>query len=241
MDILKMTEASVAIKDKWKIFIIAVMVVFLASIGSRSWIGVVFFFGLTITLTNRKMASLRLRRTFIAIFIGFLILIVSLPVTRERFEGLITPKFEFSEYRIDRLVIWSTALNYIHDNPRIFLFGNGTGSSNQSMDDAYNKLGIEWDFEQKNNTHNQYLNFLLNHGIIGLTILLAYLIFPLLSFRKSGNLLGVAMILVFMYGLVFENYLDRQKGVIFVSLLYSMLYFTQSDKKIVNNNKTILP
>jgi hypothetical protein len=59
------------------------------------------------------------------------------------------------------------------------LFGGGTGSSEQLMDRLYRDQRIDWEFVQKKNTRNQYIDFLLNTGFVGLAIF--FWIFALLS------------------------------------------------------------
>jgi O-antigen ligase len=233
MDLLKSSTLFTEMSDKWKIIFIALLVIFLAMVGTRSWIGITMVMGigvLTFSRTTRKMKVI-----ILFVFIGLLILIVSLPVTRGRFTGTFSYQFEFSKYKNDRLVIWSTALEFIKKNPEQCILGCGTGGSNQLMDGLYLEKNITWDFAQKNNTHNQYLNFLLNQGVIGIIVLGLYLMFPLLSFVKLGHWTGVCFITLIALGLFFENYLDRQKGVVFISMVYTLLFF--GDQPTLENSK----
>ena len=158
---------------------------FLAMVGSRSWIVITVLAGCGTLVLSWRIATGGRKAILLTVFAGLIMLAIALPVTRSRFTGIFKNKFEFSEYNIDRLIIWSTAMNFILENPGNFILGYGTGSSNQLMDRLYQKNEMNWGFVQKNNTHNQYLNFLLNQGIFGLLLFCGYLIFPLLACVKS--------------------------------------------------------
>jgi len=71
---------------------------------------------------------------------------------------------------------------------------------------------------QKNmNTHNEYLNALATHGILGFFLLIALLVL----FWKNGNRAEGHLPAVIIISVLFltENILDRQAGVFFVSIM----------------------
>lgn len=200
---------------------------FLVMIAVRSIIIILVFLICIIIVQNRK----RIERKFLTLAFSLTVLILGLsvlsPVTRDRFEGLYKSKFEFSNYTIDRFVIWSVAAGYIVENPSEFIIGKGTGGSVKLMDELYKKEGIQWDFANKTNTHNQYLGFLLDTGFIGLFVLLSFIVFSFAFFYKNKDTLGMIFIILMATAMISENYLNRQKGVMFFSFFYSAFYFAR--------------
>ncbi|PZR20423.1 MAG: hypothetical protein DI539_10880 [Flavobacterium psychrophilum] len=214
-------------KKTYKRAVIFLLSFFLVLLGSRSII--LILLGLTIVVVFSQWQSLGLRK--IALIGLLLICIVSAaflsPVTRERFVGLFKAKYEFSQYSVDRFIIWTVAYHYVKEHPSEFVIGKGAGTSEGLMDSLYKKENINWDFEKKSNTHNQYLEFALNTGIIGMTVLIVFLVASLMVFLKSQDRLAIVFILLIMLAMVSENYLNRQKGVVFFSMFYSLFWFVK--------------
>jgi hypothetical protein len=222
---------------KNKTLIIGLLVLFslfLVMIGVRSILIILIFLIGMIIAQNRK----RIGKKFLVVSFALIVIIVGLsvlsPVTRERFEGLYKSKFEFSKFTVDRFIIWSTAGEYILENPSEFIVGKGTGSSEKLMDELYTKKHIDWNFEKKTNTHNQYIEFLLDSGFIGLLVLISFLALSIIEFSKSGNSLGLFFIILITTAMISENYLNRQKGVMFFSVFYSLFYFVKRDESQIN-------
>lgn len=223
-------------KRKYSICIIFALCIFLSVIGARSIILITLVLASILFFQNISFFSGRYTKlkafAILAIIIG-----VSFfsPVTRERFEGLYANRFDFSSLTIDRFVIWKVAGSQIKNNPSNYIFGNGIGSSQMVMNKLYEQQRINWDFEQKTNTHNQYLEFTLDIGLIGLVFFIWFLYTAYREFRKRDDQLAIVFILFITLAMFVENYLNRQKGVVFISLFYSLFYFIKG-KSITDNN-----
>jgi O-antigen ligase len=222
---------------KNKILVIGLLMLFglfLVMIGVRSILIILFFLFGIIIAQNRK----QIEKKFLIVSFALMAVIIGLsvlsPVTRERFEGLYKSKFEFSKFTVDRFIIWSIAGEYVQENPSEFIIGKGTGSSEKLMDELYKKKNIHWDFEKKTNTHNQYIGFLLDTGFIGLFVLVSFIILSIIAFSKSGDRLGLIFIVLMAAAMISENYLNRQKGVMFFSVFYSLFYFAKRDETQIN-------
>ena len=154
-----------------------------------------------------------------SLLVGITIIIVlafSIPSTRLRIDRAISSltqkKTELKNSSTnERIKQWSSIKDF--SNSELFF---GIGISN-----AQNKLNRLT--EVNKNTHNQFLQSLLSSGIIGLLLLVTFLILPLF-FNKSTFLNVFVSIIVF--NLMFENLLDRQWGIIFITFFYSIFIFS---------------
>ncbi len=207
-----------------KLVTLLALLIFLVMLGSRWTLTILIFDSLAILILARRQISKYWFAGFIGLTSFLFVLVMLSPVTRERFIGTFSNKYTFSNYGLDRLVIWSVALNYVGKNPSEFVIGHGTGSSKQLMDRLYVERDINWDFKQKNSTHNQYLDFLLNMGFIGLFWLLFFLFASLRKFLMYKDWVGISFIILIVLALIAENYLNRQKGIAFFGFTYCLLF-----------------
>lgn len=168
---------------------------------------------------------------------GILILAISLATilyvfsnlwhTRMRFYYMFHPNTEVwkgAETRneiLNRKVHWGCYLEAVSSSNK--LVGVGTGDWWNSIMPCYTR----WDFhglKEKYNAHNQYLETLLRHGIIGLSVWLAILLIPLwLSFKRK-SIYYVVFILLFAISCLTETFLDRQHGVVFYAFFNAVLF-----------------
>ena len=208
----------------WALLLICCL--FLAMIAVRSLIAIVALiivaFYVKKAIQKNSPMDLAKMGVFIAI-IGALSFL--LPVTRERFQMLYKGSYSFSTFSIDRFIIWSTAMGEILNEPQSYLLGKGTGSSETVMRGAYERKQINWEFEKKVDTHNQYLNFLMEFGIAGLIIITVWFVIAMKQSLRQDNL-GFALMAFFACSMFFENYLNRQKGVVFFALFFCLFTIT---------------
>jgi O-antigen ligase len=72
------------------------------------------------------------------------------------------------------------------------------------------------------NAHNQYFETLLDIGYLGLIGLLALIAIGFRKGLKSNNLLAFFM-LVITFAFLTESYLEAQKGIVFITLFWTVL------------------
>ena len=210
---------------------LALLSLFLVILGVRS---ILFFVVLIICLlfiAKPKFFGLKNLSLVFLVVSGIVILSFGSPVTRQRFQGLFNGRFEFSEYSIDRLIIWDLALSNVKNNFQEYIIGGGTATSVKTMEKLYLEKKINWNFEQKTNTHNQYIEFLLDTGLIGLMIFFCFLFRSAQIFLMEKDYLGFVFLLVMVLAFFAENYLNRQKGVAFFSVFHALFYFTRNNKR----------
>mgnify|MGYP003686351827 CR=1 FL=1 len=106
-----------------------------------------------------------------------------------------------------------------------WLLGLGAGGSIQYLNSCYEGFESPLYLQNKFNTHNQYLDYWLSYGILGvLSLLLLFLTSIIVAVRKR-ILLGVVLILFFSICILTENVFSRQVGIISFSFLNSFLIF----------------
>jgi O-antigen ligase len=114
-----------------------------------------------------------------------------------------------------RLVVWTISFNMIADNP----FGVGMGDENDLLSREYYKHKYTGYAERNLNPHQQFLQTGISIGWIGiilLTILFVQLIVVAYRTESLALFLGAICISV---SCLFESMLERQVGVIFLSIL----------------------
>lgn len=201
-------------------------IVFMALLNARtSIIGFVFtsFVVIFFSLRKGKMVAF-------TVIVLFILLLFSLPVTRERFiqaplralemKGEVDAYDQKSWAFSFRIQIYDCVLSVIREKP---LFGHGTGDENSSLFKCYQEKNYTWILARRFNAHNEYFQETIKHGIVGLATLLSVMILPLILSIKSRDILYMSFLLLVMVSALTESLLSVQKGVCFFGLFYSVL------------------
>lgn len=110
-------------------------------------------------------------------------------------------------------------------------FGVGTGDYRDAMVRVYRSEALEcWPCARaRYNSHNQYLNTLAAHGIVGFSILALWVLYLwIIAWRTKDSLL-FGVLLAFMIISLTDSSLEFQRGVV---IIFLMLYFIPTVKKI---------
>ena len=158
-----------------------------------------------------------------AIIIAGIITLFVVPNTRKRIQEVVNvDKTEVLEKSSSgkRLRIYRSSLKSIKKSP---VFGYGLGSHKDALLQQYQRDG-ETDLRQRElSSHNQYLSFLLIGGIILLLIYLAMIGISLRWAFQSRNYLMLVFLVYFGTIFLFENYLEREDGVVVFALFFTYL------------------
>lgn len=136
---------------------------------------------------------------------------------------------------LQRIEYWKASLVAIK---KANLIGYGTGSNQKILNKIYEETNSPLNQENRHCSHNQYLSYMISHGIIGF-ILFIYLLFTVLKdslLRK--NLIGFLAILTLITSFMFEDTLETQVGVsifglfIALSLAYDALMRVESESNL---------
>lgn len=120
----------------------------------------------------------------------------------------------------ERLLRWKEIINVFLEKNQLF-FGVGSGDAKKIFNEAYVNGHFNLALNQGYNAHNQYLEFFVSNGILGLFVYTSSLIY----FAIKTNLKSVAFIflLVIILFSFTESFLDRSKGVFFFATFFSLL------------------
>jgi len=119
-----------------------------------------------------------------------------------------------------RLLVWNSSFQILKDN---LWLGVGSGAEKSALALQFEKDNLKRPLIENYNTHNQFLQTGIAHGIPGLTLFLIALFFPLYLGFKTRNLKLVAFISLCIVSFFTESMLERQAGVFFFAMFYSLM------------------
>jgi O-antigen ligase len=131
-----------------------------------------------------------------------------------------------------RLITWKFTMQKFLSEENVVI-GVGTGDARNFINDVYRERKMDAAGYLNFNLHNQYLEYLLKFGILGL-IYFGTILF--LCFKKavtSRNRLYFSFLLIFCIFSLTESNLEVQRGIVFFVLINTIFYFfpTQSLEK----------
>jgi O-antigen ligase len=119
----------------------------------------------------------------------------------------------------ERSVLWRSAIE-ANSN---FMFGAGTGDSEEALKRYYLSHGME-DFAREGlNAHNQFIQSFLTNGLVGLLSVLLLLARSLYVAFRNQLSLGILVLFPFVVYALNEVFLGRYQGVAFYALLHYLI------------------
>lgn len=162
------------------------------------------------------------------LFVGYFIIFkFSSPSNRlhSAWEAISAPKEELKQAKdgtLQRLAVWQVTLDLgIKNMP----FGVGTGDANKELVNRYREDNMTYILESELNAHNQYLQTFLTLGILGILLLLAYFIVPLIYAIKWHQWVYITFIIVILLNFLVESMLERRDGTNFIALFHSLFCY----------------
>lgn len=122
--------------------------------------------------------------------------------------------------REPRSIIWKCSYDIIKNNHH-FLFGNGFRQTKSLLVECYHGIEKEkkrnWFIESNFNSHNQFIDFFLCSGIIGLLLFL-YLLYSLFK-DSTKDFMSISLLLALCLMLFIDNIFHRQIGNYFFAVI----------------------
>lgn len=185
---------------------------------------------LYIVLVIRIVHFIRLRKAWLqgllVLFIVHLalgLIVWNVGVTKYRIQHIFGFEY-YTGYKVNdgqhKLKLWGAAIN-ANDN---FIFGNGMGDIEQGLLSKYRAIDSEKAVKEHYNSHNQYIEYYVGLGIIGLitfTYLLGYYAF---KFLKHNNFEGFLFIVITAILCVTESIWSRHHGIMFFVAFLGVLW-----------------
>lgn len=158
------------------------------------------------------------------------------PSLKNRFNEIINhtlyadQQSEYPSSTSTRIKAWKSASVLIKDH---WLFGLGTGIGAIELNEVYT-IKEYYSLNKKNtNTHNQYLQYLLDHGTIGLIFLLFFTLIMLIKSFISKEFMYTLFIGIIIINFMTESVLETQSGVIFFAFFNTLFFFQWINNKYV--------
>ena len=122
-----------------------------------------------------------------------------------------------------RLEFLRCAWEIVKDNPCI---GVGTGDLNDKMQEYYKKIdtSLEWKFRRT--PHNQYVTFIVRHGILGYSIIIVAMFFVFYKEKIIKNYFFIVYLIIILLSMINEDTLETQAGEILISFFGSIFLFS---------------
>ena len=121
-----------------------------------------------------------------------------------------------------RVIMWETSLDLFGEAP---ILGAGTGDVMDVISSRNIRNGDILLAKKHLNSHNQYLNTAVQLGILGLLPLVFLFLAGIFQSLRQRDLVFFSTVLILGISLFFESSLERQDGVIPISLLIVCLSF----------------
>ncbi|MFC4722879.1 O-antigen ligase family protein [Geojedonia litorea] len=129
-----------------------------------------------------------------------------------------------------RLAKWECALEVFKNN--MFL-GVGVGNGQTELNNIYSIKNFELGISNKFSTHNQYLHYLIELGLIGTLVFIFGVLVNLFKSVKESNFLLFALVVLLSVCSITENVLTLNKGIVFfVTFYYLVLQLNRSPKSL---------
>ena len=119
-----------------------------------------------------------------------------------------------------RILVWKEALNITKENP---LFGVGAGDTQKSLNQRYEAAGMDKALRKELNAHSQIMQTAVAIGLVGVLVLAAIFIYPLVVCRRS-KLMPLWLFFILLVGLniLVESMWETIAGVSFFTLFYCL-------------------
>ena len=124
-----------------------------------------------------------------------------------------------------RIFLWESALSVIKEKP---IFGYGISDAQEHFDIARTKFQTDeyrenWKAHNLLDSHNQYLQTTMEHGIIGLIILLYIYIYPVFLADRNRKLFSFLLLFLCAYQSTFDMFITGKFSAIFCILVILIL------------------
>ena len=158
-----------------------------------------------------------------------------IPDALENFESKNNPSIESNT---SRLLMWSTSIDVFKEFP---IAGVGTGDYDDVLtkkNESYGNSGVAM---HRYNSHNQFLNTMVQLGLLGLVVLLMLFLNGFKMAYQQKNIIGLFTLSCFFLNFLFESFIESQAGIILFCLLPLTLFHLKPKEHYYHNRLTPIP
>jgi len=160
-----------------------------------------------------------------AIFAVAFLLAIQNPVVKNRILK-VNNKGNFYSGTSLRTSIWESGYRASLEN---FIWGSGEKMGNELLLKEYEIRNLKTPIKYEYHAHNQYLQTLIQYGLLGLLTLMASYLWPLIRVFNEKEYLGLFWILLFSLTSVTESVFTRQWGILSFAF-FSCLFLCNPNK-----------
>tara|TARA_B100000780_G_C21095309_1_gene441708 strand:- start:319 stop:1542 length:1224 start_codon:yes stop_codon:yes gene_type:complete len=120
-----------------------------------------------------------------------------------------------------RVAVYKCVFETIKNRP---FLGYGWGKGDLALIDCY-KNKSDYLFKEKLNSHNQFLDYYLNGGVLALFILIYFIYHQFIISIRERKYLLTSIIVFFLIQMLSENILNRQTGIIMFIFIICLFKF----------------
>ena len=132
-----------------------------------------------------------------------------------------------------RLNIWQSAIAASEKN---FIWGSGHEKTDMLLLKEYEYRDLKIPLKYKYHAHNQFLQTLIQYGVVGTIILIVFLVLAIWRTWEHRNYMGLTILMLFIFTMFTEAIFTRQWGVLSFTFIISivLISYENQDKKIIN-------
>lgn len=124
---------------------------------------------------------------------------------------------------LTRTTLWRSNIETL--NGIKWIFGNGTSASSEDRKINYKRNNLETAYENSYNAHNQFVEILYAHGLLGLMIFIFHCISILwFSCKTKGIKLNAIIYVIMLLYFMTESILQRTIGIVLYSFIITYIY-----------------
>lgn len=151
-----------------------------------------------------------------------------------RLDQIERPEVEIYSSLVTRLTIWKSTIDLAKDH---LLFGVGSSDSKKELFKFYKKTNQKFLSKYQFPVHNQYLDYLLKFGILGIIGAFVYIGFIGYIGFKSKNVIAIAFFLLFFISNLTDDFLIRFDGIVFSGFwicIFTSFYIQSKQTKLAS-------
>ena len=128
---------------------------------------------------------------------------------------------------VTRVTIWQSTIEVAKKN---IITGYGSANAKNALFNYYKESNQKFLSKYEFPVHNQFLDYLLRFGIIGIIALLFYFIYIFRISIISKNIIGFVFTLNFLFSNLFDDYLILFGGIVFSSIWFCLIISSYLNK-----------
>jgi O-antigen ligase len=130
---------------------------------------------------------------------------------------------------------WEAWGAIVHAGKKTPLFGVGQCNIENTMQQSFAELKSELDVENRISPHNQYLQWFIELGLVGMVLWFVAMAFTILTARKwEISIFIFSIALAIGLSITFESLFERQAGILGIIVSLCLI----SSNKLITNTKS---